>query len=96
MHLSQWCCFIGHIFYSIVYHHVQHPWMFLLVSFLDLISIDVIYISNASVSFSNFLCFHAHAGATNKPQELDDAVLRRLVSICHECAATQLFWDYEI
>uniref|UniRef100_A0A2N9JBF6 microtubule-severing ATPase n=1 Tax=Fagus sylvatica TaxID=28930 RepID=A0A2N9JBF6_FAGSY len=31
-------------------------------------------------------------GATNKPQELDDAVLRRLVSIlCHECAAIQMF-----
>lgn len=69
---------------------------FLLVSLLDLISVEVICISNASVSFSNFLCFHAHAGATNKPQELDDAVLRRLVSICHECAATQLFWELKL
>lgn len=69
---------------------------FLLASLLDLISVEVICISNASVSFSNFLCFHAHAGATNKPQELDDAVLRRLVSICHECAATQLFWELKL
>lgn len=69
---------------------------FLLVSLLDLISVEVICISNASVSFSNFLFFHAHAGATNKPQELDDAVLRRLVSICHECAATQLFWELKL
>ncbi len=56
--------------------------------------IDLICISNVTISFSNFLCFHAHPGATNKPQELDDAVLRRLVSIlCHECAAIQMFCE---
>lgn len=55
-----------------------------------LIHIDVIcsdYVSNVPFSFGNFLYFYANAGATNKPQELDDAVLRRLVSIlCHECS----------
>lgn len=31
--------------------------------------------------FVNLPHFHVNAGATNKPQELDDAVLRRLVGI---------------
>jgi hypothetical protein len=60
-----------------------------------LIHIDVICSDHVPIvpfSFGNFLYFYAHAGATNKPQELDDAVLRRLVSIlCHECVAIQLF-----
>jgi hypothetical protein len=79
----------GHIFYLILNPHVQDPlgtsFSFLVV----LIHIDVIcsdYVSNVPISFGNFLYFYAHAGATNKPQELDEAVLRRLVSILfHEC-----------
>lgn len=38
-----------------------------------------LYFFDSSISFIS-LCYTLYTGATNKPQELDDAVLRRLVS----------------
>ena len=43
--------------------------------------IIVLLYVNLQCSFYFNTCGYVYAGATNKPQELDDAVLRRLVSI---------------
>ena len=51
------------------------------------ICFDCIYVVPYLIVY--ITCSHVNPGATNKPQELDDAVLRRLVSVMlHELAAT--------
>lgn len=54
--------------------HTVHVMIILL--FICVIGIFLNYIC-----ISLFACLNVNAGATNKPQELDDAVLRRLVSM---------------